>query len=448
MKLSRYTLFYEDYPAKDEYLAYNTRTQGLAVVGRQLKEILERLPQNGNLTDETYQLLKQLEDSGLLVKDDADEDKLVAGWFEQIKHASATFTGMVLTTYNCNLACEYCFEDSIKRHISMNDDTTFRTLEYLKSEITRRQQRGLLQKVRLIFYGGEPFLNPVPIMAIGEELNRFAKEKGIKRFSFSAITNGTLINTALIKELARVGLTNLRITLDGTPAVHNQRRPFRNGYGTFEEIVQNIEAISGIVRVDLAANFDRTNSKNLVEMMDLLKARGLDKKIGMLLLAPVMARMSVEASAIEATGCTHLSSELMADGLELRRAAIKRGFRVQPATGVNACPMTQDGSMLVIDPTGDIYKCAGFVGRAEFCVGNIRDGHLNRRNDEFMGMHSALDEAECRQCKFLPMCWGGCRFSAQLRHRDYAKISCEKAYYEQAFPELLKMDYARGALAT
>ncbi|MBI4712938.1 MAG: SPASM domain-containing protein [Planctomycetes bacterium] len=444
MRLSRYTLFYDNFPAPDESLAYNTRTQGIAVVGQELKEVLEHLPQNGNLSDETYQLLNQLADSGLLVNDDADEDKILEQWLDGIKHASSKFTAMLLTTYNCNLACEYCFEESVKRHLYMNDDVTFRTLEYLKQEITRRHP----QKVRLIFYGGEPFLNPVPIMAIGEELGRFVKEKGIKRFSFGAITNGTSINTALIGELRQVGLTNLRITLDGTSEIHNKRRPFRNGYGTFDEIVQNIEAVSDIVRVDIAANFDRTNTKSLIEMMDWLKARGLDQKIGTLLLAPVMARMGVEASAIEQTGCSHLSGELMAEGLELRRAAIARGFRVQPATGVNGCPMTQDGSMLVIDPQGDIYKCAGFVGRAEFCIGNIADKQLNHRHTEFMAMHSALDEPDCRKCVYLPMCSGGCRFSAQLRHQDYTRISCEKPYYEQAFPEMLKMDYARGALAT
>jgi hypothetical protein len=44
------------------------------------------------------------------------------------------------------------------------------------------------------------------------------------------------------------------------------------------------------------------------------------------------------------------------------------------------------------------------------------------------------------------MCGGGCRLMAQLKHNDYTKPFCDKEYYEKMFPELLKMDYERGAL--
>jgi uncharacterized protein len=453
MRLSKYTIFYDDYPAKDECLALNTRTQAVVVVGRELKEIMERLPKNGqpagspalmqdNLTPETYQLLNQLEDSGILVQDNVDEEKLMRNWFNRIKYQSGTLTSMILTTYNCNFACEYCFEEAVKRHLSMSDETTFRTIQWLKDEVNKRHPSAL----RLIFYGGEPFLNPVPIMAIGEAMNRFARDKGIK-FSFSAITNGSLINMALIGELRRVGLNSLRVTLDGTPEVHNKRRPFLSGHGTFDTIMENIRDVAGIVRVDIAGNFDKENMSSLIGMLDLLKARGLDKKIGTVMFAPVMARMGTENGTIEQTGCSCLSNEMMDDALVLRRETIKRGFRVDPAVAVSACPMTRDGSMAVIDPKGDIYKCAGFVGRDEFCVGNIWDDKLNQRNIDFISLPSPLDEVKCRDCKFLPMCGGGCHFSAQLRHGDYTQMSCEKEYYERAFPEILKMEYARGALA-
>ena len=104
-----------------------------------------------------------------------------------------------------------------------------------------------------------------------------------------------------------------------------------------------------------------------------------------------------------------------------------------------------DDSMLVIDPSGDIYKCEAFVGRPQFCIGNVRANRFNHRYAEFITM-KPWQAQECLECPYVPMCGGGCRYIAQLKHSDYTKPACDREYYEKIFPQLLKMDYERGVL--
>lgn len=441
MRLSKYTVFYDNYPGDGDCLALNTRTQSVAVINRQFREVLERLPKNGNLTEQDYEYLNQLQELGILVGDEVDETRLLRHWFNQIKYRTATITAMILTTYDCNFACGYCFEEAVKCHKPMDTATTLKTIAWLKQEVLHKRPKSL----RLVFYGGEPFLNPAPILEISDDLNKWCKDRQV-RFSFGIITNGSLLNTALLNELRTVGLTNIRVTLDGTAEMHDKRRPFRNGHGTFDMIMRNISAAADIVRVDIGGNFDRANLPDLYNLLDLLEAKGLSRKIGTLTFAPVMARMGAGNSTVEYTGCTALSTDLTREAMKLRREVIRRGYRVEKGINIMTCPMTRDGAMVVIDPAGDIYKCAAFVGRPDFVVGNVKDTNLNYRNIEFMLMEPPVDDARCRECKFLPMCGGGCRFSAQLQHQDCAHIACEKEYYEKILPDMLKMEYERGAI--
>ena len=115
MKLSRYTLFVDDYPEIGKYLAYNTRTQGLVVLNRQLHSLL-RSPSLAmeTMDAETRPVMLQLQDLGLTVPDEADELDIVREWFEKIRYNSKKFEAYILTSYFCNFACPYCFEGKVK----------------------------------------------------------------------------------------------------------------------------------------------------------------------------------------------------------------------------------------------------------------------------------------------------------------------------------------------
>ncbi|MFH1232037.1 MAG: SPASM domain-containing protein [Planctomycetota bacterium] len=445
LKLSRHTLFYNDYPKPGEYLVFNTRTQAIMELNRQVKDFIDRVTNNGKtkhtdkLSPEESDCLNTLKDSGIIVEDNIDETRIMEHWFNQIKYQSKTLDATILTTYQCNFACVYCFEERVKRDKSLSDETAHQIIEWLKLKVEEKRPELL----RLAFYGGEPLMNPKAILDISRTLNNWCREKGIK-FVFVIVTNGSLIKENLVDEMLKSGLSSIRITLDGDREHHDRNRPFLDGRGSFDAIIKNISAVIDKAKIEISGNFDKDNINSFRALLDYLEQKGLSKKISKMMFAPVVARMGeVGTPSVEMVGCHSLSNELSDDALKLRKELIQRGYNVDPAAVTTSCPMGHDNSMVVIDPYGDIYKCQAFVGRPEFSIGNVREDDFNYRQIEFM---TANTWKQCLDCVYVPMCGGGCRFMAQLKHSDYSRVACDIDYYKNIFPELLKMDYERKAL--
>ena len=72
------------------------------------------------------------------------------------------------------------------------------------------------------------------------------------------------------------------------------------------------------------------------------------------------------------------------DFMWLKEEIEKRGFTTSTDTAIGPCEAVREYSY-VIDPGGNLFKCAGFVGRQEFIIGNIDDErNLNHTNTRFM----------------------------------------------------------------
>ncbi|MBI4833206.1 MAG: SPASM domain-containing protein [Planctomycetes bacterium] len=446
-KLSQHTLFYDNYPKADESLVFNTRTQSVIQLDPDARKFINRmaatLTNDPQLSATEREYLAVLKENGIIIDHSVDEGKVLEHWFNQIKYQSKVLHATILTTYQCNFGCVYCFEERVKEPKSLDNATSVNIIEWLKMKAEENRPRLL----RVLFYGGEPLMNPKPIMEIAGALYLWAKEKGMK-FSFGIVTNGSLLKPGLIGQMVKIGLSAVRVTVDGSRAEHDKRRPFLDGRGSFDNIIANIKGIIDMVKVELSGNFDSDNIDSFRGLLDYLEEEKLSGKISKVLFSPIVARLGEKGNGkdplpVEMVGCHSLSEGLGEEALKLRREVIQRGYRVERAVAVTSCPMNQDDSMIVIDPYGDIYKCTAFVGRQEFSVGNVRSANFNYRQVEFMTTNLWK---ECKDCAYVPMCGGGCRYMAQLKHGDCSKISCDKNYYEKIFPQLLKMDYERGAL--
>jgi uncharacterized protein len=461
MKLSRFTLFYDNYPKADEALIYNTRTQSVIQLDPPARAFINKIKSEPPvdcclLSTKEQEYLAIATENGMIIDDNVDEDKVLEHWFNRIKYQTDKLQATILTTYKCNFACTYCIEERVKQPKNLEPQTVSHIIQWLCKKVEEKRPKSL----RLMFYGGEPLMNQQPIMAIASAMKAWLTQAETNparsplkqtsygaRFSFGMITNGSLVNPEVVASLKPLGLTGLSITLDGTKEMHDKRRPYLDGRGSFNKIVENISSVADEVAVDINGNFDRGNLVSLYQLLDYLEEKGLSKKVRRLVFAPVINRMGENKGGVintEAVGCHSLSGEMGEEAFKLRKEIIRRGYGVDPAVVIMSCPMGHDDSMVVIDPYGDIYKCAAFVGRKEFSVGNVSDnGNLNYRNTELMTINPWK---ECKDCAYVPMCGGGCRFMAQLKHSDYTKVSCDKEYYEKLFPELLKMEFERGAL--
>ena len=441
MKLSRYTLFVPEYPASDEYLVYNTLSQSVAVINKELKEAIDGLEEGRLPEGEVLEHLQTLEEMEILVPDEVDESRVVEYWFQSMKFDTSRFEATILTTFNCNFACTYCVEEGVKADISMDEETARLTVEWLVSRV----QEARPTSIRIDFYGGEPLMNVPAIEAVGGAMRRFAESGGIE-YQSGVVTNGALLTPGVVDRLLAAGVTFAKVTLDGDREVHDRRRPFKNGKGSFDVVLKNIVAVSDRLRFTIGGNFDSESIGSIPGLLDRLKAEGLDRSLALVEFKPVIDRLGgPDASVSRNVGCTSFSEGRVAEEMvALRREIANRGLPTREAMGVNLCGMTRSCSGFVVDPQGRVYTCPALVGRDEFSVGDVREEALSYRHAEFV----TLDVwRECLDCPYVPLCAGGCRYAALLRDGDLRRPACERAYFERAGTEMLKMDYELGLLA-
>lgn len=171
---------------------------------------------------------------------------------------------LLIPSYSCNLACEYCFERNYKKVSSTRSVDWINQFIFIHDVIKETPFYKLpeysAKKINITLMGGEPFL-PENHGSI-ELMVRFFKENG---FSYNAITNGVSVCDyfAIFDDYQP---ESIQITLDGTKEKHNSRRVFPNHAGTFDEIVQSIHRlIEKKIKTYIRFNLDSDNADNLVE---------------------------------------------------------------------------------------------------------------------------------------------------------------------------------------
>ncbi len=446
MKVSRYTLFVDDYPEKGESIAYHTRTQAMVKLNHCLRQTLNRLSVVGcQLSDfdaQTQENLKALNEMGIVVRDEEEEKERLEDFFRQIKYEPNTvaFEVTILTTYKCNFRCVYCFEESVKQDVFLDRQTSEAIINWL---IKRTEKRGY-KSIFIVFYGGEPLLNTEPIDYISRKMKEWADANG-RRFNFAIITNGSLIKLALIDKWRKIGLDCVRVSLDGDREAHNKKRPFMNGSGSFDVIIRNIKSIIDKVKVGIAGNFDTENLESIPRLLDYLEQESLLHKLDRIGFSPIVPRLGKlnNPAAIELESClAFFAKDGMFDAtLWLRREFMRRGIKTEPGMAINICPLIMEDGGVAIDPKGVIYKCNSFLGYPEFSVGNVLNEGFNKQQKELLEIDAWRGCPE--DCPYVPMCQGGCRFFSYLENKNLTDICCKRAYFERICPELIKLDYER-----
>jgi len=117
--------------------------------------------------------------------------------------------------------------------------------------------------------------------------------------------------------------------------------------------------------------------------------------------------------------------------MTLWQVLAKNGFRVSVFPDFFPCGLHVEWAAM-FDPSGDVYSCAGFLGMPGHAKGTLPAVGLSPRYLQYLVQE--LPRA-CETCKWAPFCGGGCEYvSAVLGHH-----SCEKAFYEEAYPEFVRI---------
>ena len=397
MKFSRYnvTARVDD----TRYLLYNLLSEALIEMDRESCEFFENCLAPEHWGDER---LKLLADNGFLIDDDYDE-------IDFLRFANKKYCAMndvlqltIAPTMDCNCKCTYCFE---RPHAGK---MTPETMEAVYQFIVRQHQMMRYRFLHVDWFGGEPMLCWDVIKELSRKLIQFAAENDVT-YTAGMISNGTIVNADIVREMREAKITDIQITIDGERETHDSRRMFRNDRGTFDVIVNNLKYfIDSGVTVSVRVNIDRRNMGALEAVKETVRAVNPQCHVYPAMVENFTDMGEEDLQAMMGSG--EFSVKVKANYL------LKDAVDGKLPPRVISC-QAQKLNSFGIDEAGYLYKCWNELGMPELAFGTVFDypRHIIGKNlAKFVG-HDYLGDPECQACKVLPICMGGC---AKLRQKN------------------------------
>jgi uncharacterized protein len=252
------------------------------------------------------------------------------------------------------------------------------------------------------------------VWELSKRFMRLGEEHG---FSYTAAitTNGTLLTEEVVENLLRHNVKSMQVTIDGPKEIHDARRPFKRGKRScFDTIMHNLDHVVGKMDVMLRTNTDNTNVGAAIELLDLFAEKGwLDKGKKF---RPYMAAVSklTEACADAASECC-TAQDFFDHSMDFAKACLEHGVPIKtraqyhfPITIKYNCGAIALNSM-VVNPSGDIYRCGLTVSDDEESLGNIREPMdlVNQNMLKWLNF-DPFELEECRECDLFAVCLGAC----------------------------------------
>ncbi len=402
-KNSRFNVGYKE---GNDLLLYNTRTGAfLRLTDTRCSDyrwLLQSASRNGPPAGMDADVRQALQDGGFVIPSDIDEIEYIRYQAQQVRSMSdRSLSLVIIPTNKCNMNCSYCFEHN-KANVVMSKAVQDKIVDVIRARL-----KNGCKDVAIEWFGGEPLICVPMIKALSSRIMNLCRRHGA-HYSACMITNGTLLTKSVARDLARLKVNAVQVTLDGPPKIHDRRRPYVSGKGTFNRILKNIEDVCRIVNVSVRCNVDKDNIRFVRDLAEILHGRGIAKYIR-LYYSPV--HNGAECCADAGQGCRAIYSQKEFARLEsqLKMMTHDMGFRIEPAHGptCSSCGATFPNS-LVIDARGDLYKCSETIGVESEQIGTIHEGV--RINDIYLKWinFDALQFRKCRSCKVLPLCMGWC----------------------------------------
>jgi uncharacterized protein len=443
----------------------NTFSDAQAVVPPEVLGLLDRLDAAKDdlaaadrvltsLSADEREALHELTENGFVVAARDAERRAVEAYFRDVRQSTDTLRVTVLTTLQCNFACDYCYQgdhgDWNTFAEKMSPETAARVGDWIEARLDEVRPN----KLSLMFFGGEPLLN-VPVMYyLADRASIASRQRGIP-MTISVVTNGLLLTREIVQRLLSFAPLSLKVTLDGDRDTHNRMRPLRGGQGTFDKIVRNVGQVADLCPVSIGGNFDEASVASYPALLEFLRAQEFAPSIAKVAFKPIIRNRvapagprglipltSVDESGrplngtcmtVAGTGASSAcdACNLLDDKMSwLREETRRHGFPTVDGVHMGPCEIHRDHSH-TIGPDGALYACPGFTGEKGQSVGHI-DGRQDAAHARARSSFDRLSAwKECHDCAFIPVCAGGCTVAAHAEFGDINKPNCHKKSFEE-----------------
>jgi uncharacterized protein len=424
MRLSRYLKIYPDHSVPGRLLLYSTSKGSSVLISASTLRAIEE----GTLSPTDQSTLARL---GMLVPDGDGERAAMRDAISDANRISTMFRAMVVLNLDCNLACSYCYEGGLKGHSYMAPAMAELLAEVLELD---HVHRGL--SIDLAFYGGEPLMSTDLIVTLSSRLRTSTTAAGTD-YSFSLVTNGTLLTRDTVEILLPLGLTGAKITLDGPRENHDRFRPFVSGKGSYDTIIGNLREVCDIVGITVGGNFTKDNYREFPLLLDDLLREGLTpERIANIQFSPVTKNRGDYPLPEFNDGCAATDEQWFMEASSfLREEILKRGYRTRRMAPAPC--MIESSNDMVVNYDGTLFKCPAFLGRPEMSIGSLSEGIGDYAVSHGLDLWKTDD---CLDCAYLPLCFGGCRLLTLLRNDAIDAVDCRRAYLDANLERFVRQD--------
>ena len=453
-----------------EVFLMNTLTDAQAVVSDDVVALLDRM-NAGTAGDSAAvqgepEALEALAENGFLVRNPSSERAALESHFAAFREDASQLRITILTTLQCNFACDYCYQGEHAGSGRTAERMSIDTATQVAAWIAKRVEEVQPGRLVLTFFGGEPLLNVPAMFEIAGRSSKHAESRGVTQV-VNIITNGLLLTPRIVECMVPLGLTGVKVTLDGDRETHDRMRPLRGGQGTFDRIIENVRRVAPLVPVTIGGNFDMETADRYPALLDFLKAQDFAARISKVAFKPIITpreparagaviplrtagldRRPLNGSCMTAAGpstgrsiaATYGSPcgtcDLLDDKMTfLREEAQRRGFATADGVHMGPCEVYRRHSH-TIGPDGSLYACPGFTGEFALAVGHIDRTRETGHTDARRRFDRLAPWRHCGDCPFIPVCGGGCAVAAHAELGDMDAPSCHKRSFESALASL------------
>jgi uncharacterized protein len=441
----------------DDVFLMNTFTDAQVIVGSDVARLLDQLSSNAvpRLSEEEREAVGTLAEMGFIVESHDADRRNLERFFADVRADTSDLRVTVLTTLQCNFACDYCIQgdhDDFNKHAAkMSLETAARVVTWIDKQIDRVRPR----KFGLTFFGGEPLLNLPVMYYLAERLWKLCRAKGVEP-RMGIITNGLHLTTDIVDRLLPFGLVSVKVTLDGDRDTHNRMRPLRGGQPTFDRIVNNVRAVADRCQVSIGGNFDESSVDSYPDLLAFLREQDFADKLarvafkpiiratarqpkGFIPLTPVSGGGAPLGGACMTSAGAACDSSWVLDGhmSRLREETKRYGFATMDGVHMGPCEIHKNNAH-TIGPDGALYACPGFATNTHASTGHINGQHDVARSRAAERFERLAAWKECQDCAFIPVCAGGCSVASDVELGDMNKPNCHKVSFEAGVVSLAR----------
>ena len=384
----------------DKILVWNTASESIISMSHEEKKTMDNYLQKKIVPD--FSFIAQLYDLGIIVN--SDEDEFFK--FDFIRKRSITNTNhiksfIIIPTTKCNARCFYCFAgEDTKTQKTMSHETINDVARFIVSQLDPNDE------VVYRWFGGEPLLYSDIIDEIISKVHEMAPSN---EYHSIITTNSSLMTDELLEKAVNFWhLKKIQIPLDGNRQKHDLRKRYydcKNGH--YEQLLSLIgKLLDKGVYTTCRFNMDM---ENIQDLRPILKDFKQFTKLQRFYFQPIPLHTPKNVTNMRKYVGKDNYHEFWGEVFEI---LYEEGYltdinRLLPRRNQSVCTAMLNNFFL-INADGNLFRCDQELHSEENAVGNCKQGILHNKN-----LRKWLDDSlptECKECAFLPICQGGCKF--------------------------------------